>query len=298
MRLSLQTILNTKMRFKARYFFLLFTLIAFSITLLSFQQKKTEIGNRDLINKIFESIANIKTLRYSLQCHERIKGKLQKTESKVKLQTSPRKLYLSLKGPEVLWIQGANNGDALVNPGAFPYINLNLDPYGSIMRKDQHHTIHEMGFQYLVDILKDRIKELGDKADRYFAITGEEKYDGRNCYKLLITFPEFAYGPYTVKKGENLTTIARRLRISEYLVLENNPKLSWYNDVKEGQIIQVPNAYAKMTLLLIDKELFLPVSNKIYDDKGIFEMYDYTNLQVNPDIAPEEFTRNFPGYNF
>jgi hypothetical protein len=197
-----------------------------------------------------------------------------------------------------LWIQGTNNGDALVNPGAFPYINLNLDPYGSLMRKDQHHTIHEMGFQYLVDILKDRIKELGDKLDKYLAITGEEKYNGRPCYKLLITFPEFSWVPYTVKAGENLTIIARRLRISEYMVLENNPKISWYNDVKEGQVIQVPNAYAKMTVLLIDKEFLLPVSNKIYDDKGIFEMYDYSNLQVNPTIEPEEFTKHFPGYNF
>lgn len=288
------------MKLKAQHFYILFVFIGLSITLLSFRFKKTESisSNRDLINKIFESISNIKTLRYNLHCHERIKGKLMQTESKVKLQISPRKLYLSLKGPEVLWIQGANNGDALVNPGAFPYINLNLDPYGSIMRKDQHHTIHEMGFQYLVDILKERINELGDKADRYFAITGEEKYDGRSCYKLLITFPEFAWGPYTVKKGENLTIISRRLRISEYLVLENNPKLSWYNDVKEGQIIQIPNAYAKMTLLMIDKELFLPVSNKVYDDKGIFEMYDYTNLQVNSTIAPEEFTKNFSEYNF
>jgi hypothetical protein len=50
------------------------------------------------------------------------------------------------------------------------------------------------------------------------------------------------------------------------MVLENNPKVSGYNDVKEGQIIKVPNAYAKLTLLLIDKEYMLPVNNKVFDE--------------------------------
>ena len=286
------------MKFRHFALFFIFLSVCFGLSSFSYKPQKSIMNSRDLVNKIFESITNTKTLRYTLQVSERIKGKMFPSESKVKLQISPRKLYLSLQGPELLWIQGANNGNAFVNPGAFPYINLNLDPYGSIMRKDQHHTIHEMGFQYLVDILKDQINDLGDKADKYLAITGEEKYDGRPCYKLLITFPEFSWGPYTVKKGENLTTISRRLRISEYMVLENNPTISWYNDVKEGQIIQIPNAYAKMTLLLVDKEFLLPVSNKIYDDKGIFEMYDYTNLKVNSVIAPEEFSKNYPDYKF
>ena len=287
------------MRLKAKHI-TFFILLAISISLLSFRFKKTENigGNRELIDKIFEAVENVKTLRFSLQCNERIKGRMTHYESKVKLQVSPRKLYLSLKGPEVLWIQGQNNGDALVNPGAFPYMNLNLDPYGSLMRKDQHHTIHEMGFQYMADILKDGMKKAGDKLDKYFVLVGEEKLNGRNCYKMAISFNDFAWGPYIVKKGENLNTIARKLRVSEYMVLMNNPKVSWFNDVKEGQIIQVPNAYGKLTILLVDKEYLLPVSNKVFDDQGLFETYEYHDLIVNPTILPEEFTKDYKDYNF
>jgi hypothetical protein len=173
-----------------------------------------------------------------------------------------------------------------------------LDPYGAIMRKDQHHTIHEMGFHYLADILKDGLIKAGDKLDKYFKLLGEEQYEGRTCYKLSIGYPDFGWIPYSVKKGENLVTIARKLRISEYMVMENNPKISSYNDLKEGQVIQVPNAYAKLTLLLIDKEYLLPVNNKVFDDKGVFETYEYHNLQVNPVIAPEEFTKTYKGYHF
>ena len=288
------------MRIRAQHIFLLFTLFAISTLLISFRSKKSDTisGNRELIAKIFDAVDDIKTMRFSMQCNERIKGRMTHYESKVKLQVSPRKLYLSLKGPEVLWIQGQNNGDALVNPGAFPYMNLNLDPYGSLMRKDQHHTIHEMGFQYLADILKDGMKRAGDKLDKYFVVVGDEKLNGRNCYKLAISFPDFAWGQYTVKKGENLTTIARKLKISEYMVLMNNPKVSWYNDVKEGQIIQVPNAYGKLTILLIDKELMLPVSNQVFDDQGLFETYEYNDLKINTTILPEEFTKGYKEYNF
>ncbi|MBA3706163.1 MAG: DUF1571 domain-containing protein [Bacteroidetes bacterium] len=286
------------LRFKAFHTGMVIVLL--SVCLLSSFNvgKKDESEDIELINKIFAAIENVKTVRYSLQCNERIKGRMQHTESQVKLQTSPRKLYLSLRGPEVLWIEGTNNGNALVNPGAFPYMNLNLDPYGILMRKDQHHTIHEMGFRYLADILKDGMKRAGDKLDKYFTILGEEKYNGRTCYKLHIAFPDFAWVPYTVKKGESLTSISRRLRVSEYMVLEKNSKISWYNDVKEGQIIQVPTAYAKLTLLLIDKELLLPVNNKIFDDKGLYETYEYYNLQVNTPVAPEEFTKEYKDYNF
>lgn len=269
----------------------------FLTTSYSYKYERGE-DDRELIDKIFNSIENVKTLRYNLQCNERINGRMQHTESQVKLQVSPRKLYLSLKGPEVLWIQGTNNGDALVNPGAFPYVNLNLDPYGLLMRKDQHHTIHEMGFHYLASILKDGMKKAGDKIDKYFTVLGEEKYNGRVCYKFHIAFPDFAWVPYTVKKGENLTDIARKLFVSEYMVLEKNPKINWYNDVKAGQVIQVPTAYAKLTLLLIDKELLLPVNNKVFDDKGLYETYEYYNLQVNTPIAPEELTRDYKDYNF
>lgn len=286
------------MKLNFRYILFFSTLIFVISVFASFKKDNTDNDNLEFINKIFTSIDNVKTLRYSLQCNERIKGRMQHAESKVKLQISPRKLYLNIRGVEVLWIEGMNNGEALVNPNAFPYMNLNLDTYGSLMRQGQHHTIHEMGYKYLADILKDGLKRAGDNIDKYFKILGEEKYNGRDCYKLSIAFPDFAWINYTVKKGENLTSISRRLRVSEYMVLENNTKLGSYNDVKAGDIIKVPNAYAKLTLLLIDKEYLLPVNNKIFDDKGLYETYEYHDLIVNPPIAPEEFTKTYKGYHF
>ncbi len=272
--------------------------IGMGLASFSYQQPKTAIGSVEMLNTILKSISNAKTLRYDLQRNERVKGKMMYTESKVKLQVSPRKLYIAVNGQEVLWIQGSNNGNALVNPGAFPYINVNLDPMGSLMRKGQHHTIHELGMEYLADILKDGMKHYGDQLNKHFVILGEEKYMGRNCYKLSAAFPEFSWIPYTIKKGETIISLAAKLHVSEFMILEKNTKVSWYTDVAEGQVIQVPNAYAKLFLLMIDKEYMLPISEKIFDDEGLFETYEFYNLKINSLISPEEFTENYKDYNF
>ncbi|MES2285870.1 MAG: DUF1571 domain-containing protein [Bacteroidota bacterium] len=288
------------MRTKINFFGLFITLVGLFLMLASFgyKQHNTVQNSMEMLNAVLKSISNIKTLRYDLQRNERVKGKMNLTESKVKLQVSPRKLYISMAGQEVLWIQGANNGNALISPGTFPYINLNLDPMGSLMRKNQHHTIHELGMEYLAEILKDAMKNYAETLEKHFVILGEEKYMGRTCYKLSIAFPDFEWAPYIVKKNETIITIANKLHVSEYMILEKNPQADWYNDVVEGQVIQVPNAYAKLFLLMIDKELMVPISEKIYDDKGLFETYEFYNLQVNTPIAAEEFTENYKDYHF
>jgi len=276
-------------------------LFLFFISVTSFTEDKNSVSVIDsklLVDKLLLAIDNIKTLRYDLKYDERMNGVLKHTDSKVKLQISPRKIFVNNGGAEILWLQGQNNGNALVNPGTFPYVNLNLDPKGSIMRKAGHHTLNESGFVYLGDIIKGAMKRTGDKFNKYFVVSGEEKFSGRDCYKLAIIYPEFAWEEYTVKKGETLVTIARKYSLSEHMILEKNTKVSWYDDVKEGQVIQIPNGYSKLTIMLIDKEYFLPLSNKVYDDLGLYESFEYYNLKLNEAIAPEEFTKTYKEYHF
>ena len=80
--------------------------------------------------------------------------------------------------------------------------------------------------------------------------------------------------------------------------LENNPKVGGYRDVKAGQVIQVPTSYAKNVIVYVDKLYFLPIGVRVYDNKGLFEQYDYFFLQVNPHFEDAEFTRNYKGYGF
>lgn len=279
-----------------------YTQIAIVFTLLSLNglaQVKENLDAKTIAAKAIKAIKDVDRLKYNLKITERGRKGYNYYESAVKLNRKPRMLYIYIKGIEVLWTAGTNNGKALVKPNSFPYINLNLDPMGSLMRQDQHHTINEMGFDYFGGIVEYCANKLGDKVDQYFSLEGEERWNNRPCYKLVINNKDFAYTSYTVGDNESITSIARKLFVSEYMIVELNPKFKDYFDIlKKGQVIKVPNWYAKNVTIYIDQLYFLPIGVKVYDDKGLFEEYNYFFLQVNPTFEKDEFTKDFKGYKF
>lgn len=277
-------------------FFVLLSLVLLQFSGLS---QKSEIDCRDLVNKTLKHIKEVKGLKYHLKVIERGKKGLNFYESSVKFNRNPRLIYLYIKGIEVLWLQGKNNGNALVKPNSFPYFNLNLDPMGNLMRQDQHHTLNEMGFDYFAGIIQHTVNKLGDKFDDYFECVGEERMNGRPCYKVNINNHDFGYVDYVVGDNESITSIARKFYIAEYMILDKNPKFNDYFDIlKKGQVIKIPTWYAKTVTMYIDQLYYLPISIKVSDDKGLFEEYNYHFLQVNPKFEEGEFTRNYKDYGF
>lgn len=258
-----------------------------------------ELNCHQVLEKSFKAIREVKGLKYHLKIVERGKKGYNFYESTVKFQKNPRKIYLYIKGIEVLYVEGSNNNKALVNPSSFPYINLNLDPMGDLMRQDQHHSLNEMGYDYLTSIIQYNMLRVGKNFDDYFTLQEDEKINNRLCYKVQINNKDFAFKDYVVQEGESITSIARKLFISEYMILERNPKFKDYFDIlKKGQVIKVPNTYCRSVIVYIDKFYFVPVGVKVFDDKGLFEEYNYHYLQVNPKFEEGEFTRTFKDYKF
>ncbi len=261
--------------------------------------QKTQLGCHDLVLKTLKSIKEVKGLKYHLKITERGKKGFNYYESAVKFNRNPRLIYLYIKGIEVLWLQGKNDGRALVKPNSFPFFNLNLDPMGNLMRQDQHHTLNEMGYDYFASIIQHTVDKLGDRFDEYFELEGEERMNGRPCYKVNIHNRDFAYVDYTVGEGESITTIARKFYLAEYMIVEKNPKFKDYFDIlKKGQVIRIPTWYCKTVTMYIDQLYFLPISIKVNDDRGLFEEYNYFYLQVNPKFEEGEFTRGYKDYKF
>ncbi len=254
---------------------------------------------RQIIDRMMAATAEVKTLTYRFKKIERVAGTMRTGEQSVKYQHSPRKTYVYLhypnKGTQVLWTETEK---VLVKPTSFPYISVSLSPYSSIIRKNNHHTVHQIGFDYIRNIVDAIARQSGNKFNEYFVYQGETVFDSRPCYKILIDYKPFKYIPYTVKAGESLTSIAHKLGVSDYMMLQINPELDDYDDIKPGMQITVPTAYARRTLLYIDKETFLPIVQKMYDDKGLFSQYEFLNLKINPAIATEEFSRDYHAYNF
>lgn len=281
-------------------FFRLF--LAFSVISLPFVtfQPKSDYTCEEVLEKSFKAIREVKGLKYHLKIIERGKKGFNHYESWVKFNKNPRQIYLYIKGIEVLFLEGKNNNKALVNPGGFPFITLNLDPMGDLMRQDQHHTLNEMGYDYFSTIIQHTLRKVDrENLDEYFKLVGEEKINNRLCYKIIINNKDFAYKDYVVQPGESITSIARKFFVSEYMILEKNPKFKDYFDpLKKGQVIKVPNSYCKSVILFIDKFYFVPISVKVIDDKGLFEEYNYHFLQVNPKFEEGEFSRDFRDYKF
>lgn len=282
------------------YFYRLFLAFLFSANfILSTKAQTKELSCEEVVLKSLKSIKEVKGLKYHLKIIERGKKGFNNYESNVKFSRSPRLIYLYIKGIEVLWLEGKNNGKALVKPNSFPFFNLNLDPMGDLMRQDQHHTLNEMGYDYFASIIQNTVDRLGNKFNDCFSFGEEEKINNRLCYKILIDNKEFKYVDYTVGEGESITSIARKNHIAEYMILEKNPKFKDYFDIlKKGQVIKIPNWYCRTVTMYIDKFYFLPISIKINDDKGLFEEYNYHFLQVNPKFEADEFSRDNKNYGF
>jgi hypothetical protein len=261
--------------------------------------QKVNLNCKEIINKSLKSIKEVKGLKYHLKITERGKKGFNNYESAVKFNKNPRLIYLYIKGIEVLWLQGKNNGKALVKPNSFPFFNLNLDPMGNLMRQDQHHTLNEMGYDYFAGIIQHAVEQLDTKFDDYIQLGSEERINNRLCYKVTINNGDFTYRDYTIGEGESITSIARKFFIAEYMILEKNPKFNDYFDIlKKGQVIKIPTWYCKTVTIFIDQFYFLPISIKVIDDKGLFEEYNYHFLQVNPKFEEGEFTRNYKEYKF
>ena len=257
------------------------------------------------IDQLFQdmqgSIKTHRTLKFYLKKEERIKGKLEPGEQNVKVNVSPFKTYVKVdlpnKGAELLYLEGQNDGNCLVNPNSFPYMNLNLDPDGSILRKGQHHSVKQLSFGYTGSVLGNVYKKYKHKINEFVEYKGDIKWEGRDCHHIHLINQDYGFDEYTVAAGENIIDIARKTFTNEYMLLEQNG-LKGFDSVKSGQKIKVPNSYCKSITMYVDKELKLPIYQKMFDEKGHSATYEYKNVQINSGVKSAEFTKDYSGYGF
>ena len=254
-----------------------------------------------IINDMIGAIRSIKTIQFTIIQTERIDGNLKNQADAVKMQMNPLKMYISAessgKSYEVLWVKGANNGNAWVHPGDFPYFTLSLNPEGNNLKLG-HHSIFAINLNYLADLISHEIKVDQKSLSQYIKYQGLYDVDGRICYKILLEFSSFKLIPYTVKTGEDLVTIAAQHYVSEYVIHEKNKEISRATDLKPGDKILIPERYAKSMVLFIDKNLKLPIIEMMYDDKGLFERYEFRKIQLNPTFQDKVFSKDNPEYHF
>jgi hypothetical protein len=246
---------------------------------------------------MLDSIKSIRTLKLHINAIEREVKNFNAVSSEIKLQVNPRKLYFvnRKKKLEILFIQGQNNNKALVKSGMVP--NISLDPNGNIMRKNQHYTINEIGFEAIARAVNLTISKDKDGA-KNFLYLGKVKKFTHNCYLIQYENAGYGYTDYTVGANETVTSIAYKLRVNDYLIRNKNDLLNDFGYIKAGTKLKVPTLYCKKAVIFVDEKMLLPISASLYDDEGLFESYEFPLMDVNPLIKEEEFTKNYKGYGF
>lgn len=254
---------------------------------------------RTVYDQMMAAMLRFRTASFTIDVNERIYGKMYHNVHHVKLQAKPFKMYLKSEKPdsgaELLFIEGTNNNKALINPNAFPFINVNLSPTNSLLRKNHHYTILHMGFIYTHSIL------------RYYETTEKERFFGKlklredptgTKYILEIDNDGFGYINYKVSKGENVSDIANKFRVNDQMILELNRKISGFDDVDPGQVISIPNSFARKILLHIDKKTMLPLKQTIYDLKGLYSEVEFKSFRYNANFTDLDFSSDNEQYGF
>jgi hypothetical protein len=252
-----------------------------------------------ILSQMYDSIKNIRTLRQTVHAIERVDKKFTSASTELKIQTQPRKVYFHnrLRKLEILYDAEVSTHKALVKPNVFPYMTLNLDPVGNLMRKNQHYTIHELGYEFIGKSVALTLKKDKDGLNN-FVYHGKVMKNGYNCYLLEYENKAYGYTAYTVGEKETASIISYKLCVNDYLLRNHNDLLNDFGFLRKGRVLQVPTLYCKKAILFIDDQMMLPVSISIYDDAGLFESYEYTHVEINKPFKPDEFDRNNREYGF
>ena len=256
----------------------------------------TPITTEQLTARMGAAIEGLRYLRCTVKAQERVEGNIRPARSTMKIAYKPLRIYIKdQKGVEVLWAQGQNNGDAFVNPAAFPYVTLSLDPKAKLMRNNQHHTVLQAGFGTISDLLRTTGLRQDMTFSRSFKYVGDSTVQGRPNHVLRSDYPQFRYVSYKAGANETIGSVAERFGCGEFRIVERNG-LTIGEKIPAGKVLQVPNAYGRRTIDCIDPRTYLPTAVQVNDDKGLFEKFEFSDVVANQPIPAEEFTKGYKGY--
>lgn len=253
-----------------------------------------------IIMDMLDSVKKVSYLRFNMTSIERVEIGFAKASTKVKLQISPRKSYLinPSKKLEILHNEEELGYKALVKPHIFPYFTVSLDPRGNLMRKNQHFTIFEIGFEFTARTIAMALSKEKEQIAKHLTYAGKVEKNKMHCHLMIYENLSFGYYDYTVQNKETISSIAHKLIVNDYMLRCKNKLYDDYGYLKAGSKLKIPTFYCKKAAFYIDEKTMLPISVSIYDDEGLFESYDFYDIELNKPIPANEFQRNFKGYGF
>jgi outer membrane lipoprotein-sorting protein len=245
----------------------------------------------EITKKILDACGKADNLIFDFFAFERHEGtKKVNSEVHIKFQESPLKIYADAKSPtsaRLLYIT-AENSKILVKKG----ITLKLDLYSKLLMADQHHPMNKAGFATFKKIIEQSIKSKGyttssPELSSFVKILGSVTYDGKSCYSIEILDKDYKIISHKVTADEKTVwDLGRKYNVPEFRIKQIN---GIGNDLTVGQVIKMPSAYAKKTTVYVDKATYLPIYQKMEDEEGVYEIYEFKNLKTNVKFSDDDF---------
>jgi outer membrane lipoprotein-sorting protein len=278
-----------------KIFFVSFLVMVFTI------QVSNSQTSSDILKEMLVKTKQISTIELYLKSTERFGTEYKSYTGLYKVNYKPFKAYYKQDSPteglEILLVSGWNNNNCLINPNSIPWINVSYSPFSSMLRKDYHLTLYEAGFTYFTELLEYLYYKYEKQISQLTINHGIIDCQGKKCHKIEVIIPDYKYRNYSVKSGEDLRKIAKTNHINEYKIVELN-NLKGFDDCKAGRILQIPTDYAKKMVVYIDSSAKVPLKIEVYDEKGLFEQYEFSKIRINPIFKSDEFSEKFSDYGF
>jgi outer membrane lipoprotein-sorting protein len=225
-------------------------------------------------------------------------SKLNAEETIILKFAKPFKVYVKYttppyKGREALY-QGSkwNDGKIKASDKGLPTVNLEI--YGKMAMKDQHHPITHIGFDFAI---KNTIKSIDDaKAAGELDIkaTGTDKIGGRGCTKIEVKYNSKAGQEHQSVKGDTWFSVSDKYSIDYYVLLHHNQGKKLGKDT-----LWVPKYYGSKQEFCIDDASGLPIKSQTWDHNGkLYESYTYTKFNINVGLTDADFDPENENYGF
>ncbi len=145
-----------------------------------------------LMEKVEASYAGIVDYSAVFSRRERVEASLLPEERLFLKFQKPQRIYLKGIGEplkEALYVSGENGGKAVVHKdGAGAGLTWNLDPNGSIMNEGCRHPITDIGFGFIIAMMRDNIPLAESRSELEVIRLGEENFAGRPAYVAEARF--------------------------------------------------------------------------------------------------------------
>ena len=262
-----------------------------------------QLHAQDAVSIVKDMVAATKsyqTLSYEMDKSERFGSKYKPGNFRIKCREKPMAVYTYTvgepsPGAELLWNTGSN--DVLVRKANFPAMTLNLSMFNYLISKDSHHPLYHSSFRYFGGIVEHLIKKYEHRADELLGLESGVYHNGEKCYVLKMHTDDFKIINHTVDRKEMMNDFADRMFLSGYKIKDLNG-IDYDDYLDPGDVIKITTAYARSMTIYVAAKNKLPVKLEIYDEEGLLEAFEYSNIKINPNFASDEFTRDFSEYNF